>query len=174
MSKRYKRKYLVDARFQLRQVVVLIIANLLLVSLISALLSWFYLIVWDGSTAYNHNQLIPVYVAVFALLVICCTVIFSLRRSRSIAGMMKKLQLVLEDAALGVVPEKELTFRKSDYFKQLATPLNDCFALIRASQNVDTTAVVKELKDIHAELDSETADTRRLQDRIESLIEKIR
>lgn len=173
MKKNYKRKYLIDAPFQLKQVSVLIVANLLIVLLISALLSWFYLIAWDGNAAYNHNRLIPIYIATTALLVTLATIFLSFRRSRAIAGMMHKLQLVLEDAALGVLPERRLVFRKSDYFQQLATPLNNCFDLIRSGQNVDSYEIAKDLNNIIVKLETEDADHTELQNRLAELIKKL-
>jgi len=173
VKKTYKRKYLVNAPFQLKQVSVLIVANLMLVLLISSLLSWFYLIAWDGNAAYNYNKIIPVYILISAILVTLTTIFLSFRRSRAIAGMMHKLQLVLEDAALGVLPERRVVFRKSDYFQQLATPLNDCFNLIRNGQNVDSYEIAKELNNIIVQLETEDADNQELQNRLEGLIKKL-
>ena len=136
MNTKFKRKFLVNPPFQLKQVSVLLVANILIVFLISALLSWFYLIAWDGSVAYNHNQRIPEYIAVCTLLVTLATIYISLRRSRSIAGMMKKIQVVLEDAAIGILPARKLTFRRSDYFQQLAAPLNDCLEISESSRQL--------------------------------------
>ncbi|PHR27270.1 MAG: hypothetical protein COA36_09800 [Desulfotalea sp.] len=173
MSKGYKRKYLVDASFQLSQVSVLIVANVLIILLISALLSWFYLIAWDGSTAYNHNQRIPIYIAVITALIIISTVFLSFRRSRSIAGMMKKIQVVLEDAALGILPERKLTFRKGDHFQQLATPLNDCIELLRKRPAASADAIINDLQILKKDIGAPGTDSKSLQTTISNIIQKM-
>ena len=67
MKRRYTRKLWVDPRYQVVQMAAVVLANILVALLIAGLLSWFYLLVWDGSVAVNHNQRIPIYVAVAAL-----------------------------------------------------------------------------------------------------------
>ena len=102
MKRRYTRKLWVDPRYQVVQMAAVVLANILVALLIAGLLSWFYLLVWDGSVAVNHNQRIPIYVAVAALAVTLVTVYCSLRRSRAIAGMMKKLHTVLSEAGINI------------------------------------------------------------------------
>lgn len=134
MKGKYKRAYFVDLGYQLPQLVAGVIAIVLVALLLAGLLSWFYLLAWDGSIAYHHNRLIPVYVLSLILVVAVVMAIFNLRRSREIAGMMKKLQRLLEDASQGTFPEQEVTFRKSDYFAPLASSLNACLRQLRVTQ----------------------------------------
>lgn len=126
MKRSYRRKYLVDIGYQFAQAGLVIAANLLVALLMAALLSWFYLLEWDGSIAVDHNRRIPVYILTFMFVVMLGTTLLSLRRSRMIAGMFLKLNKVLSDAAEGILPEREISFRRSDYFGQLADPLNRC------------------------------------------------
>lgn len=135
MKKRFSRKLLVDPHYQFLQVAAIVVGNLLVALLIAGLLSWFYLLVWDGAVVVNHNQTIPVYVAIAALAVTMVTVYFSLRRSRVIAGMMKKIHRVLDEAAQGQLPDGCLTFRKGDSFQQVAEPLNRCLELMRKAHS---------------------------------------
>ena len=154
----YRRKYLVDGRYQLSQAAAVIIANVMVLLLISALLSWFYLIAWDGSVAVNHNQRIPFYIMICVLIVTLFSVYFSLRRSRSVAGMMKKLHTVLENAGQGVFPEKKLVFRNSDYFRQLATPLNECLNQLQKKQGVDEAAMIGSLQELVDRIEQDEID----------------
>lgn len=173
MKKNYKRKYLIDAPFQLKQVSVLIVANLLIVMLISALLSWFYLIAWDGNAAYNHNKMIPVYIVISALLVTLTTIFLSFRRSRNIAGMMKKLEMVLGDASRGIYPSRSLVFRKSDYFKQLADPLNDCLMQLRAGKNEVKKDILIDLQLIQNQIETDTFDEENIRKQLDDLIQRL-
>jgi len=125
------RKILVHPRYQFVQLALVLVTNIVVTVTISALLSWFYLLAWDGAVAYNHNQHIPLYVALFALAVTSLTVFFSLRQSRAIAGMMHKIYETLDDADRGVFPDGRLEFRANDYFRQMADPLNRCLDRLR-------------------------------------------
>jgi len=138
MSTRYKRRYFVDLGYQLPQLAVFLFSNVLVALLIAAFLSWFYLLAWDGSVAYNHNRFIPVYIVSIVVCVALAAAFFSLRRSREIAGMMKKLQLLLNEASHGRLPDGDVTFRKSDYFAPLAGPLNNCLDRLRQNGSVAT------------------------------------
>lgn len=126
-NQRYQRQYLVNKKYQLTQAGVAIAANLLVILLMAALMSWFYLLYLNQGVAANHNRLFPVYIAVAALLVVFFSTFWSLSRSRMVAGMMRKLDIVLQDAASGKLPDRPLIFRKGDYFQWLAAPLNNCF-----------------------------------------------
>lgn len=141
VKKKYRRKYLVNGRYQLAQALVAVLANAFAVLLTGALLAWFYLVVWDGSLAVNHNRLIPLYLAGSLTVVVFSSSYFSLRSSRSVAGMMKKLQMVLEDAGRGVLPERQVRFRKSDYFQELEAPLNACLEQLRKKKAAPELAV---------------------------------
>ncbi len=153
-SKKVKRRYLVDGRYQFTQLLAVVLANILVVLLVAALLSWFYLLAWDGSVAYNHNQRIPVYVVGCLLVVILASSYFSMRRSRETAGMMKKLRSVLENAGKGVFPEQPLMFRRSDHYKDMAEPLNTCLEQLKAQQEQEgQTDIRQRLKELADEIE---------------------
>lgn len=116
---------LVDRKYQLKEMLVPAIANVLAVLLTSLLLSWFFLLVWDDSLVVRYEVKIPLYIGGIALLVLGCSVWVSMWRSRSVAGMISKLSLVLDDMARGKIVD-EVRFRKSDPFQELAGPLNRC------------------------------------------------
>ena len=168
MNKQYSRKLLVDPRYQVMQLLVVVVANILVTLLVAGLLSWFYLMVWDGSVAVNHNRRIVLYVASAGLLVTVLSILFSLHRSRTVAGMMKKMHLVLENALQGNFPEKQLAFRKSDYYPQLAGPLNRCLDRMRSAQHQVRLRV--DLQDLLADIDSGSVDLPATRQRLAVLI----
>ena len=126
-----RRALVVHARFQLSQAGVALLANLLVVLLVAALVSWFYLMVLDNCLVASHNQTFPLLLALLALVVVLFTTWWSLRTSRRIAGQFRKLADTLEGAARGEVPDSAVAFRKDDHFPQLAGPLDDCLRRMR-------------------------------------------
>jgi hypothetical protein len=164
VKRRYTRKLWVDPRYQVVQMAAVVLANILVALLIAGLLSWFYLLVWDGSVAVNHNQRIPIYVAVAALAVTLVTVYCSLRRSRAIAGMMKKLHTVLSEAGEGQLPANKLAFRRDDYFPHLAEPLNLCLERLR-HQDLRR----EEVRHLLAEIDVGSLDLDQVRQRLHAL-----
>lgn len=145
---RCQRRYLINTRYQVTQAGVAIAANLLVILLMAALMSWFYLLYLNQGVSANHNRLFPMYIAAAALMVIVISTFWSLRRSRRVAGMMRKLDIVLMDAANGKFPESPLIFRKGDYFRWLASPLNSCFLRMQQQQRLleSTTFALETLK----------------------------
>lgn len=148
MKKKYKRKYLIDRKYQFSEAILVVIANILSVLLASTLIMWLYLIVWDGSIAVNHNQKITQYITASLLVVVILSVYFSVLRSRSVAGMMKKLRRILTDAGHGIFPAKTTVFRKSDYFKDIATPLDECLDQLKKKQIVDNSETIRSLEEL--------------------------
>jgi hypothetical protein len=158
VSKHYRRKYLVDGRYQLSQAAAVILGNVIVAVLVGALLSWFYLLAWDGSVAVNHNRRIPFYITICILVVVALSSYFNLRKSRSIAGMMKKLHTVLDNAGRGEFPATKIVFRKSDYFGQLATPLNECLGQLRKSRSAGGPALIESLQDLADRIEKDKID----------------
>jgi len=126
-----RRRYMVHPRYQLGQAGIFLGINLLLLLLAALLLSWFYLFYFQGHVVCNHNRAFPWYLTAVGLLVLLLSSLWSLRRSRSVAGMMRKLEIVLSNAARGVFPEQPLVFRRGDSFGELARPLNDCVVQLK-------------------------------------------
>lgn len=157
MKKAYRRKYLVDSSYQFSQAGAVIAANVLVALLMAGLLSWFYLLEWNGNLVYDHNRLIPIYILTLILIVTLGTTLLSLRRSRIIAGMIKKLHSVLSDAGQGILPERAIRFRRSDYFGQLAVPLNRCLERLRHREARED-ALLTALHEIAARAERQPAD----------------
>ena len=134
-TKRFRRKYIVNKRYQFSQVAVALAANLLVALLMAMLLSWFYLFVLDGGVIVNHNQQVPVYLAGAIILILFISMFWSLRRSRAVAGMIKKLDSILTKASNGVFADSPLVFRKGDHFTSLSVPLNRCIAQLQERNN---------------------------------------
>jgi hypothetical protein len=123
-----RRRLLIDSRYQLGHLAVILSANVLVMLLIAVLISWFYLLFFKGNLVCDHNRLFPFYLGGIALVVMLVLSLWSLSRSRSVAGMMRKTESVLVEATEGSFPQKPLIFRKSDYFGTLAGPINTCIA----------------------------------------------
>lgn len=174
MRRKYKRKLLVNNGYQFRQMGIVIVSNILVLLFISALLSWFYLLVMDGSVAYNHNRKIPLYILSGLGIVIFLSAYCSIRRSRTIAGMMKKLQAVLEDAGRGILPERKLVFRKEDYFDELARPLNNCLEKLKKNPLDSRGDVLIQLETISHKLENGKADKTELLGLLNSVTKTIR
>lgn len=138
---KFRRRYLVDPRYQFAQAGVAIAANVVVALLMAVLMSWFYLLYFNKGVACNHNHLFPFYVIGATLVVILISMALSFRRSRAVAGMMCKLDIVLRDAAKGILPDSPLVFRKGDYFGLLARPLNDCFAQLQFQRSSQAAAL---------------------------------
>lgn len=140
-KEKFRRKYIVNKKYQFGQVAAVLAANLLVAVLMAVLLSWFYLLVLDGGVVCNHNRQVPVYLAGATLIIVLLSMFWSLRRSRSIAGMIKKLDSVLTEAGHGIFPDSPLVFRKGDHFTSLSVPLNRCIARLRERDNCRAVAV---------------------------------
>lgn len=160
-----------DSGYQLRQLAAVLLSNTLVLLFVSALLSWFYLLVLDGSLAYNHNRRIPIYILSALAIVSLCSLYFSLQRSRSMAGMMAKLKGVLEDAAVGVYPKEGLAFRKGDYFRDLAEPLNRCLNLLEQGQSGKDQEGPQRLASLILQLDDYHGDSRALKKELEQILQ---
>lgn len=126
MRKKYKRAYIVNSKFQMRQLAAVFFGNLLIAVLMTCLLSFLFLVVWDKWFTIQYSTRVPIYMAICLVIVLFSTLLVSIRRSRKIAGQMLKLKMVLSDAAEGKIPEKGVKFRQGDFFHDLEEPLNDC------------------------------------------------
>ncbi len=173
MKKGYKRKYLVNGRYQIPQALAVLLANVLALLLAVAVLAWFYLLVWDGSLAVSHNNVIPMLVGCCLVILFFSSAYFSIRRSRKIAGMMKKLNMVLHDASLGEIPNIPLAFRKSDYFKEIETPLNLCLLQLKLSHQGGTHDVLQKIQGISRDLDGGVVTEKDIQKRIQKIADEM-
>lgn len=150
MKQKFRRRYLVNGTYQLTQAGVALLANILVVLLIAFLLTWYFLIGSDSSMVVNCNRQIPVYISGCVLVVALLSVLFSMRRSRSTAGMMAILNKILTDAGQDKFPDRPLSFRQSDYsgFRELAGPLNTCISKMKNNHESEIRDAVEKLKDL--------------------------
>lgn len=131
MKKKYRRRYIVDGHYQMGQLIAILASNIMTGFLIGAFMSWFYFVTMNGFSTENHQQRFPVYLVLCIGFVGILSIYFSFRRSRSVAGMMEKIHQVLEDASKGEFPDQKVSFRRSDYFRRIETPLNTCLEQLR-------------------------------------------
>jgi hypothetical protein len=131
MKKRVRRSTWVDPKYQLAQAAVGVAGNLLVAVLMAALMSWFYLLVFRAPLGVSHNRLVPLLVAGAILFVMVASAYVSFRRSRALAGMVRKIGMVMSAAAEGRFPDRPLVFRRDDYAAGLTEPLNRCLVEMR-------------------------------------------
>ncbi|WP_448871229.1 hypothetical protein [Desulfobulbus propionicus] len=164
-----RRRLLINSRYQLRNLAVILTANLVLMLLIAVLISMFYLLFFRGNLACDHNRLFPLYLGGLALAVMLLLTLWSLYRSRSVAGMMRKIELVLAGTAQGHLPEEPLAFRKDDYFATMAVPINGCIARMRR-QDQQRLAAVQALRRLQGNLADRPEERGAVQRHIETII----
>jgi hypothetical protein len=121
---RFKRRYLVDKRYQLSQSLGLVATHLLVALCGVIMTAWFYLFMVDRRLVHNHNGALLNYLLVCAALLILLVVYASLRHSHRIAGVMFKLEMIFKNIGEGKYPEKPVGFRRRDYFHWLVPSLN--------------------------------------------------
>ena len=174
MSTKHKRKQVVDVRYQFGRVAAGVAANVLVTLLAAGVLSWFYLLEMDGSVAYDHNSTFPLLMAGLAVVVVVVHAYFGFRRSRAVAGLMKKLRTVLNDAARGQLPEREIVFRRTDYFRDLAGPLNQCLGQLRRTAASGNELAVAELGRLIDQVEGGNMDQADLCRSLKELAQKLR
>nr|WP_320013194.1 hypothetical protein [uncultured Desulfobulbus sp.] len=168
-TKQQRRRLLIDTRYQLRQMLAVLSINLILILLSAVVVSWFYLMFYKGNMVCDLNRMFPWYMGGVALIAILLLSLWSLNRSRSVAGMMRKIETVLVKAAQGQLPEAPLVFRKHDYFSALATPINTCIARLRL-QDQQRDATVQALKEMQTVIAQHPQEQEVLQDKINALV----
>ncbi len=166
---RKNRKLLVDRHYQLRQAGATVVGHVFVAILMAVLLSWFYLLVLDSGMVTNYRRAFPGYVMVAVLLIALGSLLVSLRRSRRVAGMLAKLNLVLADAARGRFADRPLRFRRDDYFTALAEPLNACLTALQR-RSVCQRRVTSGLEMLRSRLERGTIDHAELVERFDLLL----
>ncbi len=167
-----RRRLLINTRYQLSHLAVTLVVNLLLILLMAVLISWFYLLFFKGNIACDHNRLFPFYLVAVTLAVVAGMGLWSLRRSRAIAGMMHKVEQVLRDAAGGKFPETPLVFRKHDYFAALADPINGCLARM-GKQEQRYQQTTQDLHDLREMVSEDTGEGAMVRRRIETILAEL-
>lgn len=168
---RKNRKLLVDRRYQLRQAGATVVGHVFVAILMAVLLSWFYLLALDSGMVTNYRRAFPGYVMVAVLFIALGSLFVSLRRSRRVAGMLAKLNLVLADAARGLFADRPLRFRRDDYFTALAEPLNACLTALQR-RSVCQRRVTSGLEMLHSRLERGTIDHAELVERFDLLLDE--
>ena len=130
--KKTRRKYILDSSFQFKFIFVIFLLLLCTAVLTGAVMSYFYLFVFtSGEISCQHNY------AVFlqwTILVVSLSVVFmvwGVSYTQSIIGPVFKTRALLRNAAMGMIPDEKIRFRKNDKFKDLADDLTSCFEIMR-------------------------------------------
>lgn len=130
-----RRRILVNSRFQFVHVL-----NILFITgagslLLSFLAAWLFLGFFD-----QRLEMCGIHDGFFvflgaAIIVVVSGIIWSFYYTRNIAGQMKKISVLLENAAKDEIPEKDsIKFRDNDSFKWIASSLEACFDNIRSKK----------------------------------------
>lgn len=126
-----QRKFLVNSRYQLPHAGVVLVSQLVVAIIAVGATAAFYLLFFQGGVIMDHNRAVPWFLLTVTVVALGLTLWFSLRRSRRVAGLMLKIEALFIRAARGEYPDRPLVFRKDDYFKELAGPLNACLVATR-------------------------------------------
>lgn len=129
-----KRKLFINRRYQIPHAAITLCSHLLVSMVTTIMVSAFYLLFFHGGITFNHNRLLPWYLLGMGSIILSSTLVYSLRRSRRIAGLMLKIEGTLARAARGQFPDHPLIFRKDDFFKELAPTLNACLLTIKEKE----------------------------------------
>jgi len=148
---------------------VVLTINLVLILLSATVVSWFYLFFYKGNMVCDLNRMFPWYMGGVALAVLLLLSLWCLNRSRSVAGMMRKVETVLVKAAHGHLPQEPLVFRKQDYFCALAAPINGCLARIRL-QDQQRHATVLALEELQQEIAEQPQDHAMVQQKVATIV----
>lgn len=130
-----RRRILVNSRFQFVHVL-----NILFIIgagsfLLSFMAAWLFLGFFD-----QRLEMCGIHDGFFvflgaAIIVVVSGIIWSFCYTRNIAGQMKKISALLENAAKDEIPEKgSIKFRDNDSFKWIASSLEACFDNIRTKK----------------------------------------
>lgn len=165
----FKRRYLIDKRYQLTQSLGLVVTHLL-VALFAVLMTvWFYLFVIDRRLIHNHNSALLVYLFVGAIVLTSISVYASLCHSHRIAGMIYKLEMIFKDVRLNRYPDKPVSFRRRDYFHWLTPSLNDALNHCR-QQETALDDLYKKIEVVRTEIvNGNLRDMRMVADELETL-----
>lgn len=128
----FRRKSLVHKGIQLRfagGVVVMAVVNALLLILAA---SWFYLFVLDDRMASGPDNAFLYNVGLAVAAITLLSILWSFRHTRTIIGLLKKINAVMGEAAQGKFPDGPVKFRRCDrHFSELEGHLNQCLEVMR-------------------------------------------
>jgi hypothetical protein len=131
-----KRRLIVNGKFQFSHIfniLFLMAAGTCILTLIA---------IWIITCLDNRLEINPVNEGLYAVIgaatvIIGASIVWSLYYTRSIAGQMKKISVLLENAAKDDLPEKgTIRFRDNDSFKWIAPGLEACFDNLRTKKDI--------------------------------------
>ena len=169
MKEHRRRASWIDPRYQMKQAFISAGANLLVALMMAGLMSWFYLLVFQAPLGIDHNWWCPFIVAGAIVLIIIASALLSFRRSRAMAGMLRKIGLVMNGATEGRFPGRPLVFRKDDYSAGLAEPLNRCLVKMKKDMQ-EREELAAQLHEISQGLRKKTATPEMAANRVEEII----
>lgn len=149
MKKKHKRKYLINKKLQLGTALLVLAIQIPCILATGLGMSWFYLIYLDDRTTSSLYRGVAAEMGVTGLSLALGVLFVSIYLTRSVAGPIIKTGMVLRELAQDRLPEKKITFRKNDWFKELAMDLNvlaDRMAKTRRARS-RATSCLEELKD---------------------------
>jgi hypothetical protein len=138
MKKKFKRKIIVNPKLQLGWAFFVAILQLPGIVITGFVMSWFYLIYLDNNMNASCNTQALVVMAVLCLFLISAAIVFVVRRTTTVAGPVKKLQILMSEMAQGRAPENRITFRKGDWFSELENDLNAVSQSVNRGNHVRT------------------------------------
>lgn len=135
-QQRSRRHLIISPHYQTSQAITTIILTVLVALLVAFLVSWFYLLFFNTRLVTNYSLEFPLSLGGAIIILLVCSMFWSLHHSRIIAGMVKKIEKVLSDGALGKFSSQPVQFRTNDHFKELASPINCCLLRLKNQQTI--------------------------------------
>ena len=130
-----KRKLFVNSKIQFTHIFNILLFQIISFASILVTGSWllFFKIDHNVTTA-KDPEIVKAMIIVLVILNLGAF-IWSVLFLRSVAGPVKKIQIVLRQIAAGDIPAKEIKFRKNDFFKEILPDLNSAIGKINHYKN---------------------------------------
>ena len=133
-NRRKLRNYFLDKRFQLGHAGAMVFIQILVGLAVALAASWFYLIFLNNRLVCDHNSSAIWHLGGAILFMILFVTGWSIRFTHAITGPVYKMGKVLNAAAAGAIPQKDVYFRKGDKLQPLENGLNKCLRCMREHQ----------------------------------------
>ncbi|MDY0359947.1 MAG: hypothetical protein RBR08_00685 [Desulforegulaceae bacterium] len=119
-----KRKFFVNSKIQFSRLFNLILFQIISFASILVTGSWILFFKIDQRVTMLKEPLIVKTMIIFLIVLNLGVFIWSVLFLRSVAGPVKKIQIILKNIADGNVLEEEVKFRKNDFFTEILPDLN--------------------------------------------------
>lgn len=119
-----KRKFFVNSKIQFSHLFNLILFQIISFASILVTGSWILFFKIDQRVTMLKEPLIVKTMIIVLIVLNLGVFIWSVLFLRSVAGPVKKIQIILENIADGNVLEEEVKFRKNDFFTEILPDLN--------------------------------------------------